>query len=64
MYKNAMKNTNTAAIMEIKCGVGGVCVYTGAFARVHTHMQVERAILYAWSWDIFLSYITSKKRLC
>ena len=50
MHKNAMKNTKTAAVMEIKCGGGGVCVCvcvcTGAFARVHTHTQAERAILY------------------
>ena len=26
MHKNAMKNTKTAAVMEIKCGGGGVCV--------------------------------------
>ena len=52
MHKNAMKNTKTAAEMEIMCGGGGVCVCvcvcvcTGAFARVHTHTQAERAILY------------------
>ena len=36
MYKNAMKNTKPTAVMEIKCGGGGVCV----FVCVQVHLYV------------------------
>ena len=55
MYKNAMKNTKTTAVMEIKCRGGGVCVCvcvcvcTGAFTREHTQRRQRGLFYVGWS---------------
>ena len=41
MYKNAMKNTKTTAVMEIKCRGGGVCVCVCVCVCVQVHSHVS-----------------------